>query len=217
MNWNADAWIELSSRFQGVDLLSKRTRGRYYTGNQWFDALDATVLVNILHMYKPETIIEVGCGFSSLLISETWPTAYHICIDPEPRTDISGLDCWSTKVEEIDLNVFANWLVENDVLFIDSSHVCSPGSDVDFLIHKVLPVLEHGVLVHFHDIFLPDDYPPSWQRRGYNEAQVLAQFLDSTNLYEVLWPQCFMARRHGQVFDRFGVPIIGASFWLRRK
>src|SRR3989337_782513 len=53
-------------------------------------------------------------------------------------------------------------LGEGDILFIDSSHQLKPGSDVEFLLKAVLPMLPAGVRVHFHDIFLPDDYPASW-------------------------------------------------------
>ena len=58
-----------------------------------------------------------------------------------------------------------------DVLFIDSSHILMPGSDVDLLLNRVLPRLPAGVLIHIHDIFLPFDYPPVWGWRAYNEQQ----------------------------------------------
>ena len=56
-----------------------------------------------------------------------------------------------------------------DILLIDSSHIAMPGSDVDWVINNILPSLPKGVLVHFHDIFLPDDYPSAWRWREYNE------------------------------------------------
>ena len=60
-------------------------------------------------------------------------------------------------------------LAPGDVLSIDSSHILMPGTDVDILLNRVLPALPAGVLVHIHDVFLPDDYPPAWSWRGYNE------------------------------------------------
>ena len=48
-----------------------------------------------------------------------------------------------------------------DILFIDSSHIAMPGTDVDRLFLDVLPRLPSGVLVHVHDILLPDAYPRS--------------------------------------------------------
>jgi hypothetical protein len=70
-------------------------------------------------------------------------------------------------------------LGENDILFIDSSHQLKPGSDVEFLLKAVLPMLPAGVRVHFHDIFLPDDYPPAWEWRRYNEQAAVASLIES--------------------------------------
>ena len=64
-----------------------------------------------------------------------------------------------------------------DVLVIDSSHLLMPGSDVDFLIGRVLPEISDGVWVHIHDIFLPDDYPAAWDWRGYNEQLAVLPLL----------------------------------------
>ena len=67
-------------------------------------------------------------------------------------------------------------MAPGDMLFIDSSHIAMPGSDVDYLFGRVLPALPAGVLIHLHDILLPDDYPQDWLWRGYNE-QLMAQAL----------------------------------------
>ena len=56
-----------------------------------------------------------------------------------------------------------------DMLFIDSSHIAMPGTDVDRLFLDILPRLPAGAIVHVHDIMLPDAYPESWSWRGYNE------------------------------------------------
>ena len=68
-------------------------------------------------------------------------------------------------------------LKAGDVLFIDSSHILMPGSDVDILLNRVLPRLPAGVLVHIHDIFLPFDYPAIWGWRNYNEQQGVVPLL----------------------------------------
>ena len=49
-------------------------------------------------------------------------------------------------------------LKAGDLLFIDSTHTVAPGSDVNRIILEVLPRLEVGVWVHFHDIYFPYDY-----------------------------------------------------------
>jgi hypothetical protein len=50
-------------------------------------------------------------------------------------------------------------LEENDILFIDSSHMIRPQGDVLTEVLEWLGRLRPGVLVHFHDIFTPRDYP----------------------------------------------------------
>ena len=52
-----------------------------------------------------------------------------------------------------------------------------PGTDVDFLLNRILPALPAGVLVHVHDVFLPDDYPADWEWRGYNEQLGVAALI----------------------------------------
>jgi hypothetical protein len=54
---------------------------------------------------------------------------------------------------------FFDKLERNDILFVDSSHVVQVGSDVNYLVLEILPRLAAGVIVHFHDIYLPYDYP----------------------------------------------------------
>jgi hypothetical protein len=78
------------------------------------------------------------------------------------------------------------------MLFIDSSHVLMPGSDVDFLVNRVLPHLPPGTLVHIHDIFLPDDYPVSWAWRGYNEQLAVAALLSGSR-WRVIFASHFAA------------------------
>jgi len=41
----------------------------------------------------------------------------------------------------------------------------------------ILPRIQPGVLVSFHDIFLPFDYLESWSGRFYNEQYLLACYI----------------------------------------
>ena len=56
-------------------------------------------------------------------------------------------------------------LEAGDILFIDSTHVLRTGSDVCFELFEVLPRLASGVLVHFHDMFWPFEYPRLWRSK----------------------------------------------------
>lgn len=99
-------------------------------------------------------------------------------IDPQPRAALTGLNVrfHNAIMQTADPAIFAA-LEAGDILFIDSSHILMPGTDVDWLFNRVLPALPRGVLVHIHDIFLPDDYPADWAWRGYNEQQAIGPLL----------------------------------------
>ena len=108
-------------------------------------------------------------------------------------------------------------------LFVDSSHVAKAGSDVNFLFFEVLPRLQRGVHVHFHDIFLPDEYPKPWlidEGRSWNEQYVLHAFLMHNSAWEVVWSAHYMLSRHRQAVERVFPDVAtrgpGGSFWIRR-
>ena len=153
----------------------------------WFPRLDAAAAYAMVRSLRPQRIVEVGCGHSTRFLAravadgglDTRITA----IDPKPRASLAGLGIeWiATPVQRV--AAFPP-LGEGDVLFIDSSHQLKPGSDVEFLLKAVLPLLPAGVRVHFHDIFLPDDYPAAWTWRRYNEQAAVASLITS-NVFKV--------------------------------
>ena len=149
----------------------------------WFPRLDAAAAYAMVRSTRPRRIVEVGSGHSTRFLAravadgglDTRITA----IDPRPRAAIRGLavEWLQTHVETLDRGRFAQ-LGENDILFIDSSHQLKPGSDVEFLMNEVIPRLPAGARVHFHDIFLPDDYPGQWAWRRYNEQSAVASLIE---------------------------------------
>jgi hypothetical protein len=101
-----------------------------------------------------------------------------------------------------------------------SSHVSKTGSDVNRIILQVLPRLKPGVYVHFHDIFIPADYPKEWIERGFswNEQYLLQAFLDFNRCFRVVYG-CAIARElHARELRRFlgDNPPNGGIFWLQR-
>ncbi len=148
----------------------------------WFPRLDAAAAYAMVRTCRPRRIVEVGSGHSTRFMARAvadggLPTRLT-AIDPEPRASISGLEIEFLRmpVQEAGNELFLQ-LKKNDILFIDSSHQLKPGSDVEFLVNQVLPGLPCGVRVHFHDIFLPDDYPPQWAWRRYNEQAAVEKLL----------------------------------------
>ncbi len=204
----------------------------YFYSNDQYPALDAEFLYAALCHFRPKTMIEVGSGFSSLITAEVNRRHFHhaldfTCIEPYPRQFlIDGVDGITNlvvkKVEDVEPSFFDR-LNAGDVLFIDSSHVSKIGSDVNYLFFEVLPRLRVGVMVHIHDIFLPDEYSKTWmieQGRNWNEQYLLRAFLQFNDSWDVLWSARFMSTRHKEAvhatFPRFSKLGGGGSFWLRR-
>jgi hypothetical protein len=153
----------------------------------WFPRLDAAAAYAMVRTLKPRRIVEVGSGHSTRFLARAvadGALATRItAIDPKPRASIEHLDVeWIRK--PVQRMAAFPALAEGDILFIDSSHQLKPGSDVDFLLNAVLPMLPGGVRVHFHDIFLPDDYPSEWSWRRYNEQAAVATLI-ARNVFTV--------------------------------
>jgi predicted O-methyltransferase YrrM len=192
----------------------------------WFPSLDAAVAYALVRERKPRRIIEVGSGHSTRLLSKALGGVGEIlAIDPAPRADIAdlpGVRVKSSTLQAAPDTVF-DGLVQGDVLFIDSSHILMPGSDVDILLNRVLPRLPSGTLVHIHDIFLPFDYPAIWGWRAYNEQQGVVPLLTSgafKPLFSSVWAERRMADRlAASVISRLPRPpdALPASLWLEKR
>jgi hypothetical protein len=114
-------------------------------------------------------------------------------------------------------------LAAGDILFVDSSHIAMPGTDVDRLFLDILPRLAGGVLVHVHDVFLPDAYPGEWRWRGYNE-QLLVGALIQGGAWEIVFASRYVATRMPELVAKSVVTdlllLSGAhetSLWLRKR
>jgi hypothetical protein len=146
------------------------------------------------------------------------------CIDPSPRAALAGLPVRHLQAVLVDVDPGAVEVLESgDVLFIDSSHLAMPGTDVDRLLGDVLPRLAAGVVVHIHDIFLPDDYPADWSWRGYNEQLPVACLLQGGG-YDILFASHWAATRWPDRLATAGLNrlplVVGAresSLWLLKK
>jgi predicted O-methyltransferase YrrM len=165
----------------------------------WFPRLDAMAAYVFVREAKPRRIVEVGSGHSTRFMARAirdggLPTEIT-SIDPAPRADLegTGVTLLRSVVQDAGTEPFAA-LAEGDILFIDSSHILMPGTDVDMLLNRVLPALPKGVMIHIHDVFLPDDYPPEWDWRGYNEQLAVASLVQGRG-FRILWSSHYAATR----------------------
>ena len=136
---------------------------KYYYQNGSFNSGDSELYYSIIRSLKPRTIVEVGSGFSTLMAIEALEqnrldqSSYNgklICIEPYemPQLEKLNIELIRKPVENVSDEYFRT-LGSGDILFVDSSHIIRPGGDVNHLILKILPALNQGVWIHFHDIF----------------------------------------------------------------
>jgi methyltransferase family protein len=205
---------------------------RYFSDNNWFPLSDAFTLSAIIRKEKPRRIVEIGAGFSSAVIldtlSHTQASALLTFIEPSPNrlhTLLSGHEnavptVLEQKVQEVSLSVF-DQLESQDLLFIDSSHVSKIGSDVTFILLRILSRLKPGVLVHFHDVFYPFTYPARWIRQGcaWNESLFLRAFLLGNAKFKLVAFNSYAGYSFPEVFrERFPAFLndTGASIWIKK-
>jgi predicted O-methyltransferase YrrM len=210
--------------------------GEFFLRNNNFEAVDAELLYGVIRSMRPARVIELGSGYSTLLINmacrrnaTAGVTTVHDAYDPFPREHIVGSGLLApTRISavsavDVPLEAFAE-LQPGDVLFVDTTHTVKLASDVNFVILDVLPRLRPGVLVHFHDIFLPWEYPKAWftkMRYFWAEQYLLQAFLAFNREFEVLVPAQVLAREHParlrRVIPSFVEGISPGSMWLRRR
>ena len=171
----------------------------YYSGNNrmYRDKCGLTLMGMILK-YNPKRIIEVGSGFSTALMYDLNRLYFNneikiSSIEPYPcrlkalfKEDYKKLDLQEINLQEVPLEYFSS-LEENDILFIDSSHVSKANSDVNYIFFKILPILKKGVIIHFHDIFYPFEYPERWhnEKRHWNELYLMRAFLSYNKAFSI--------------------------------
>ena len=148
----------------------------------WFARLDAAAAYAFVRDWRPARIVEVGSGHSTRFLARAVADGgldtRILAIDPAPRAPLAGLavEHKAATLQAVGTAPFTE-LGPGDILFVDSSHVAMPGTDVDLIANQVLPFLPAGVRVHIHDMLLPDDYPESWRWRAYNEQIVIAAII----------------------------------------
>jgi predicted O-methyltransferase YrrM len=207
---------------------------RYYFQNGYFTYADAIFLYCMLREFKPRRVIEVGSGFSTAVILDTTERFFDTevsltCIEPYPDRlrsltqpgDQARLSLIETDLQSVDPAVFAQ-LEADDFLFIDSTHVSKLGSDVNQLVLEILASLRPGVLIHFHDIFYPFEYPDPWieQNRAWNEAYLVRAFLEFNSAFEIVLFNDMLGQLHRDVLERdfpLALKYTGGSLWIRRK
>lgn len=211
----------------------KQTGLRYYFDNQSYAYADAICLYSMIRHVQPARIIEIGSGFSSCVTLDTNERFFDnriACtfIEPYPELllslineeDRQRIEVIGEPLQKVDLSCF-NRLRSGDILFVDSTHVYKPGSDVEHLFSHILPALPGGVYIHFHDMFYPFEYPQNWVAAGqaWNELYVVAAFLQFNSAFRIeLWNHYLYHFHRNFLATEMALCLKnpGGSLWLRK-
>ena len=201
---------------------------------------DDYLLYAMIMAFEPLSVLEIGSGHSTRTAHKALLQLpreasdgsrierRHTCIEPF-RSDVIDtsqdhdipIHVIKSEVQDVDPSEFTK-LKKDDILFIDSSHVIRAFGDTILELVFILPTLPVGVIVHIHDICLPENYPRDWlgsgsSRSEYTEQYMLAAFLYGNKHWKVLWSNWKMGMDHPNVFREIGLPgEKHGSIWLIR-
>ncbi len=192
---------QLKDYYPEMPFPAEREEGwRFFHNNPAFGGADAVFLYGMMRHLKPRRIIEVGSGYSSCVMLDTNDLFFAgsiACtfIEPNPelllslltKEDRHRIDIIPRRVQDVSLDRFSA-LHAGDILFVDSSHVSKVGSDVNTIFFHILPALQSGVYIHFHDILFPFEYPMEWvyEGRAWNEVYLLRAFLQYNPAFKIV-------------------------------
>ena len=186
------------------ELVQRLARGDIYqsacerNGAVGYGPVEADFLYAFIATHQPHRILQVGCGVSTAICLEAARESGFlpriVCVDPYPtdflkRTSGRGeITLIAEPIEAQDYTIVSD-LGAGDLLFIDSTHTLGPAGEVGRIILELLPRLESGVYVHFHDITFPYDYGPHVLSKAlffWHESIVLHAFLANNPRFTIL-------------------------------
>jgi hypothetical protein len=203
-----------------------------WNNNFWNNA-DAIAHYGLVRSRKPPRYVEVGCGWSSLLLKQALErnrgegaTTRVTLVEPYPNPSIfphlpASWLVHRSMLQRAPLDVF-DQLEAGDFLFYDGSHCAKAGSDVTWFFFRILPRLRPGVIIHLHDIHLPEDYSDDviFERgQTWNEQYLLQAFLMHNPAYAVLLANRYLFHRQPESLKQLcqGIqPAVGCSFWMEK-
>jgi predicted O-methyltransferase YrrM len=227
-------WEAMSPHIRSSQFPARRQIDRrYFTDNDIYSVGDAAILRAMILLAKPRNIIEIGSGFSSACMLDTLDEGRLdtriVFIEPHTErlrallraADDGRCSVIEAPVQTVDPSQFSI-LEENDILFIDSTHVMKAGSDVNYELFELLPRLNRGVMIHFHDVQYPFEYPDQWifeRMYSWNEIYGLRAFLMHNDAYQICYFNSLFARKHRNLVAETYDKILlnpGGGLWLKK-
>lgn len=224
-----------TSQLEFMDDAALKYAGEYKPSeNIGLSLLDAYILYSMIRNKAPKLFVEIGSGESTKISLKALQANQaegndfkFIAVEPYPKQYLRDLESDNfslmvNKVQEIPLSVFQN----ADILFIDSSHVSKFGSDVNYEMLEIVPLMKVGSIIHWHDIMIPGDYPRSWVENNHifwNESYMVHTFMLFNKAFRIIWASKYMQTKHPELLSQ-KFPFFSpddpnqqlSSFWIER-
>jgi hypothetical protein len=229
-----ETWHKLLPFLQTIPFQATQARGlRYVFDNPSYAWGDGSILHAMLRLYRPRRVVEIGGGWSSACTVDTAEKYLDgrcelTFIDPYPQLLRGVIGDAATRVrileqavQQVPLTLFAE-LEAGDILFIDSTHVLRTGSDVCTELFDILPRLKSGVVVHFHDMFWPFEYPRAWavdENRSWNELYAVRAFLTQNSAWRVRFFNDYFFKLEHPLIEKTYPQFLsnpGGALWIER-
>ncbi len=215
-----------SSEFKAP--LSPQDATSYSWANGAFSFSDAMAYYCMIRLRKPNTIIEIGSGASTLVARQAMTMngfGTILSVEPYPLhflKTIEGVELITERAQDLNSSFFNDHLSDGDILFIDSTHTVKHDSDVLHIYLRVLPELACNLTIHAHDIYLPETLPLGMLREHqiyWNEQYLLyAYMLNNPRVRTLFGSRYHMLHHHAELtrFMRGQYKPGGASLWFEQ-
>jgi hypothetical protein len=202
---------------------------KFYFNNSQFSYSDAFSYYGFIKKLNPNTVFEIGSGYSSLIASEALlanKKGKLVCVEPFPRqfiedmADKSLITLKKLPVQQITSEMLNEILCDGDILFIDSTHTVKTGSDCLHIYLRLLPNIRKKIFIHVHDIFLPFGFPKNWMLEHqlfWTEQYLLLAFLKDNPKVKVIFGSAYHKVYSPDLLDKLmgsNFPSGGSSFWF---
>ena len=179
---------------ENYDFYAKATE---QNGTPGYGEIESELLAAFISSQDVAKVLQIGCGLSTAVMLDSAAKQNKpleiTCIEPFPNSYLLRLAEQEQirlipKIAQLVTIETYTQLTAGDLLFVDSTHTVAPGSEVNRIILEVLPRLQIGVWVHFHDIYFPYDYTRNFLSSDFlfpHETALLYAFLLQNSSFAV--------------------------------
>ena len=200
----------------------------FFWENTQFSFSDALAYYCMIRLLKPNQILEIAGGYSSLIAAlalKKNKKGFLKIIEPFPRDflkEIPGVDLQIQAFQDFESEELAKSITEGDIVFIDSTHSTKYGSEVLNIYLDFLHLIPKTCYIHVHDVYLPESLPKDYMINHqifWGEQYLLYCYLLSNNRTEVIYGSRYHVLHNPKELDKFmsgKYEAGGASFWFKQ-